>query len=169
MKLLTEQQQRELWDYIVSLGTEPVGEIEASEHFYEHETFRHFRVVYIRNQRTKTWAYTLRFGAAHVTMTGYISKQAARMGAYSEMLMRSKYNYEYPSGDRREEGVDNDKLAAANIALNGSGRIKPGNVAYKEFLEAQLITEQGMAIDKELLINGLTVEINNRVSAGAFV
>lgn len=63
---------------------------------------------------------------------------------------------------------DSDKIAAANLAINGFGAIKKGNAAYDELLAAQLITDDGSPIDKDELTNGLISEVNKRVSDGTF-
>jgi hypothetical protein len=84
---LTAEERQGLQDHVRNLRTEPVGEVEASEHFYEHETFEHARVSYIQHLRTKTWGYIVRYGADSRGMTGYVGKLAARQGAYARMLV----------------------------------------------------------------------------------
>ena len=92
---LTAEERKGLQDYVRNLRTEPVGEVEASEHFYEHETFEHARVSFIQHQRTKTWAYTIRYGADSRSTTGYIGKLAARQAAYTRMLVFANLTKEY--------------------------------------------------------------------------
>lgn len=66
------------------------------------------------------------------------------------------------------ERMDNIVLAAANNGLTGFGRLNERNLAYKPFLDASLIREDGVAYDKETLLDALSFEINRRVENKTF-
>jgi len=65
--------------------------------------------------------------------------------------------------------MDNLVLAAANNALNFTGKIAARNAAFESMYNANLIKDDGSPYDKESLLDALSYEINRRVDAGTFV
>jgi hypothetical protein len=66
------------------------------------------------------------------------------------------------------ERMENDVLAAMNLALQWQGCIPAGNISFKAATDANLVDETGAPVAKEELIRAVSYEINRRMSAGTF-
>ena len=66
------------------------------------------------------------------------------------------------------EGMSNDILASASNGLAGFQNISKRNMAYQPFLDANLINEDGTAIEYENMLDALDAEISSRMAAGTF-
>lgn len=63
---------------------------------------------------------------------------------------------------------DNQKLAALNNAVQSWGKLQPGNLAFDDAVELELVQRTGEPFDLEALQRASAYEVNRRVAEGVF-
>lgn len=64
--------------------------------------------------------------------------------------------------------MENLELAALNNAINVFGKAPKTNAGYAKAVKLGLLKEDGTPIDKEELVEALSLTINERVDAGTY-